>query len=581
MESIIQILHSHAATRPDSAAVMDKEGILTYGELDSRSAWVAEYILDTCAKNGVDVRALRAEGGNGARIGLLLPRSREYETALLAVIRAGCAAVPMEPDYPQGRVHTILEDSDCALCLTTAGLKDKVDNTPVLILEDVLEALSGQTADTALDLSDPQIEGIIFFTSGTTGKPKGVIHRQFVFSNVRDIFNDFYVFSEKDVILFIAGVTFIASVTDLMLPLRMGGEVYFADDTERRNPGLLYNIILEKHVTGMFASPKLYSVLRESFGRLPLEYIALGGEKAALNYPEDDNVFEVYGSSESLPVLGRRINEKDEPGSVGRPLVGVKACLLDEDGNKIEAEGVVGELCVVSPLLALGYNNLVELTEKVFTECPFEPGERMYHTGDYMAWGRDGRLIFHGRKDRMIKLRGYRVELGEIENAVQRAEGVKEAACVAVKVSGEDKLCCYYVGDTDDRKKLMSHASSLLPYYMVPDYMIRMESLPRNINDKVDYPKLAAMDIAVEDEDYKAPETETERELHMIAVELLNREDFGVTTNLMTMGFSSITVMRLITILDERLNLKVTPREVIKNPNIRALAGYIDSKKKE
>ena len=292
---------------------------------------------------------------------------------------------------------------------------------PALLLEEVFpEGEDVPEADLTLDLSDPDAEGYILYTSGSTGKPKGVVHRQSILSCAPTVFAGQIPMTEHSRALNIAGFSFIASLWDFTTMLSCGGSVYIANETERKNMEMIHGLFTKRKITGMFCPPQMYSVLQKLYGNPPLEYVILAGEKAqGSEYPP--GVLEAYASSESFCALLHPAGSGG-PTCLGKPCRGVEVWLLDENGQSIEEPGVVGELCISSPWTADGYNNLPEETAQRFTENPFRPGTRLYHSGDQMAWDEDGNLIFHGRKDRMVKVRGYRVELGEIDQVMTRKE---------------------------------------------------------------------------------------------------------------------------------------------------------------
>ncbi|MBQ8094273.1 MAG: amino acid adenylation domain-containing protein [Clostridia bacterium] len=563
-----------ARLHPEAPAVMDLYGALTYNSLNERSALLARSVLDACHDQGIDVEQLRHEGKNGARIAVLLPRTRDYMAALLGVLRAGCAIVPLDSEYPAERIQTIREDSEFVLFVTTASLLDKTGDAPHILIEEVLDSRE-KDADLSLNLSSPDIEGLLIYTSGSTGKPKGVVHRQYVFSH-------YYALNtiakrplpRESVHCCIAGFTFIAALFDLTVPIMTGAQVYIANEKERHDVELLYSIIQKRHVTSMFLPPKMFMVMRELYGRLPLRNVEMGGEKADPKFADDGNAFEAYASSETFCMLFQQLSSGDQR-RLGKPAAGSKVYLMDDDGSLITKPGIMGELCVVSPWLALGYNKLPEETASRFKDCPFEPGARMYCTGDYMAFDDNGDYLFHGRKDRMIKLRGYRVELGEIENTVRMMEGINEAACVAINVNGGDKLCCYYTGEKTDSQIIKQHAASRLPDYMIPDYMVWIDALPRNERNKVNYLALKAMKPPIDEDTYAAPETEMEQAVCDAFGQALNISLVSATADFFDLGGTSLSVAVLIAALENKISA-LSFQDVVKHPTPRALAAYLD-----
>ena len=229
---------------PDKPAVMDIRGAYTYRELNKRSGFLASEIL-------------RTTNGSSSRIAILLPRSKEYMTALIAVIRAGCAAVPLDSEYPDERIQSVLKDSGCALCITTSELSRKAGDSPVIIAEDVIRDIPPD--EYTLNLSDSSKEGFLIYTSGSTGKPKGVIHRQSIFLCGYDALGEYYSFTENDVICAMAGFTFIASVQDLIPSLIAGGSLYITNEEERKNIDMLYKLITNRaHYRDVHTAPNVH-----------------------------------------------------------------------------------------------------------------------------------------------------------------------------------------------------------------------------------------------------------------------------------------------------------------------------------
>lgn len=574
MSTFVDAFLGQAALHPGNPAVMDRAGAFTYAQLNRESALLARRLLDACMRQGCDVEALRRAGKSGARVAVLLPRTREYMVALLAVLRAGCALIPIDADYPKERVAAILRDGQARLCVTTARLAAQAEGIETLQIEDALAGKADEEADEALNLSDNAIEGMLLFTSGSTGRPKGVLHRQALFTYALALLEGIHDFTPRDVTCCMAGFTFIVAQLDLTTPLMTGGSVYIADENERQNADRLFALIQKRRLTGMYLPPQMFATMRELYGRLPLDYVLLVGEKARADYAGDGNLYELYGSTEcALPLLHHMVPEED-PRMLGNACAGTRVCLLDGDGGLIEGAGKLGELCVVTPWMAEGYIGLPKETGERFAACPFEPGGRMYRTGDYMAYDEGGSLLFHGRRDRMVKLRGYRVELGEIENVMRRAPGVADAACVVVKVGGGDKLCCYYRGEKAEPTALKAHAGTFLPGYMVPDYCVWMEAFPLNERSKVDYLALAAMEPPAEEGEYTAPENEMERQVCAAFARTLDLVRVSATADFFELGGTSLSVAVLIADL-ARLREGLSFQDVTRHPTPRALTAYL------
>ncbi|MBO7662487.1 MAG: non-ribosomal peptide synthetase, partial [Clostridia bacterium] len=565
MSTVVNAFLKQAERRPKAVAVLDIQGAMTYGRMNHLSAFLAERILERI-------------GGKGrrGRIALLLPRTKYFIVAQFAVLRAGCAVVPVDAEYPRERVQTILEDVGCALCLTTAALADKAAGFPTLLQESVQPEDEDPEEDLTLDLSDPDAEGYILYTSGSTGRPKGVVHRQEMLNCPVETLSGVIPLNERSRSLNIAGFSFIAGLVDIMPLLTAGGSVYVANEEERKNTELIHTLFRKRQITGMYCPPQMYTVMRKLYGPLPLEYVLLIGEK--YNGEETEpGVWESYGASEACPPVLLNPAGKGGPLCLGKPAARTEVYLVDEAGNRIDQPGEIGELCVTSPWLALGYHNMPRETAERFTDNPFEPGTRMYHSGDQMAWDENGNLIFHGRRDRMVKIRGYRVELGEIDQVMRGREGISEAACVNVRVHGGDLICCYYTGEEISPETLKRYAGTFLPEYMVPAYFVRLDAMPRNDRNKVDYPTLKALEIRTDEAKYEAPATETEKKICAAFEAALEMPKVSATADFFDCGGTSLSAAVLIS----RLNgdgFTLAFRDVSAHSTPRELAAFLDAK---
>ena len=561
-DTIVKLFLENAERNPKAPALLDIRGTYSYEEMNRRSAYLAEKILSAAG---------------GKRVAVLLPRIKDFVVAMFAVLRAGGAVVPIDGEYPAERVRSILQDVNCALCFTTKARAGEIEEVPSLLLEEIFpEGEDVPEADLTLDLSDPDAEGYILYTSGSTGKPKGVVHRQSILSCAPTVLAGQIPMTEHSRALNIAGVSFIASLLDFTTMLSCGGSVYIASETERKNMEMIHALFTKRKITGMFCPPQMYSVLQKLYGNPPLEYVILAGEKAqGGEYPP--GVLEAYGSSESFCALLHPAGSGG-PTCLGKPCRGVEVWLLDENGQSIEEPGAVGELCISSPWTADGYNNLPEETAQRFTENPFRPGTRLYHSGDQMAWDEDGNLIFHGRKDRMVKVRGYRVELGEIDQVMTRKASISESASVDVKVHGGAHIANYYTPDGQSPEELKEYAGRYLPDYMIPDYFIPMEALPRNDRGKIDYPRLQKMEIKTEEAAYEPPWTEMERRICDAFASALGLDRASAMADFFDLGGTSLSAAVLISLLSDG-ETSLSFQDVSANPTPRALAAFLESRR--
>ena len=570
MKTIITAFLRQAEQHPGNIAVMDVRGAITYDRMNSLSAYLAEEILRRLG--GMDRRG---------RIALLLPRTKAFVVAQFAVLRAGCAVVPIDAEYPAERVRMILQDANCALCITTSALSAKVPDVPLLVLENLRPAddTADPEGDRTLDLSDPEAEGYILYTSGSTGKPKGVVHRQQMLNCTAETLKDVIRDPGHARSLNIAGFSFIAGLSDIVPMLTAGGSVYIAGEKERKNVDMLWQVIRKRGITGMFSPPQLYSVMRKLHGSLPLDWVLLMGEKYTADEPGDPGVWEGYGATEACPPVLLHPAGSGGPASLGKPCARTEVFLLDEQEKLIETPGVIGELCVSSPWLALGYNNLPAETARRFTEHPLLPGKRIYRTGDQMAWAADGSLVFHGRADRMVKVRGYRVELGEIDLVMLRRKGIREAVAMNVRVHDGDVIACYYTGEEQSPEDLKSFAATFLPDYMVPDFFIHLDSMPRTDRNKVDLVTIRAMEVRTEEAVFEPPKNRIERKACEAFAAALGMERFSAAADFFDFGGTSLSAAILISRLDSGFPLSF--QDISAHPTPRSLAAYMMEKQGE
>ena len=550
-----------AEQNPDSTAVLDRHGSYSYGELNRRSAYLAEQILNTAEPYHAN-----------ERIALLMSRTKDFVTAWLAVFRAGCAAIPLSDEYPAERIAAIMKDAGCRRCITVSKLTDRLPEEAAFIAVDEVLPSDKEVppCDLSLNLSHPDAEGLLFYTSGSTGSPKGVIHRLSILDAYPHLLPQVISITSSTRTLCIAMFPFAASLIDLTPPLYYGGSIYIADEEERKDTDTLYSIMKEQHISGVFMPPAMYGIMRQLYGVLPLEYMFVSGEKALPKYMfSDPGIYELYGASECPPMLINPLG-KDGPKMLGFPYEGVTAFLKDEGGNRITDPDIIGELCIISPYTATGYHNLPEETAEKFESRPGQ--ETVYHTGDYMAYSAKGSLVFHGRKDRMVKIRGQRAELGEIDHVITECEGITEARTVAVTIGSAERIACFYTGKKYDRNELRQHAEKYLAPYMIPDFFLHLPAMPRNARNKTDYLALKDMAVTFEEERRAKAEQRTdaegsaaEQKISSVFAEVLGLPSFNPRDSFFDLGGTSILAMEAAAKLRD-LNISFRDLFTLKTP---------------
>ncbi|WP_409238113.1 amino acid adenylation domain-containing protein [Streptomyces sp. PA5.6] len=487
--TLVELFRAQAAATPDAVALVGDGTQLTYGELDARANRLARLLTE----HGVGPEHI---------VALALPRSPGTVAALLAVLKAGAAYLPVDTTYPAERIRHMVRDARPTLVLadtSTTGLWS--DDTPVVLLDD--PALQSRTA--ALDPSDPGTApdpshpAYVIYTSGSTGTPKGVVvPHAAVTDYLRDTSRRYT--GAKGVALLHTSLSFDLSITALLTPLVSGGRVVLtelrdglADDAEVRALGCDFLKATPSHLALLEGLPDEVS---------PREELLLGGEallgEALRTWREghpDVTVMNVYGPTEaSVNCTEFRIEPGDElpdgPVPIGRPMANTQVYVLDA-GLRPVPPGVPGELYVAGAGLARGYLRRPGLTAERFVADPYGPaGSRMYRTGDLARWNGDGTLVFVGRADDQVKLRGYRIELGEVEAELTRCEHVARAAAVVrEEQEGDRRLVGYVVPDAEgnvDHAEVRERLAARLPEYMVPAAVVVLDALPLTAHGKLD-----------------------------------------------------------------------------------------------
>lgn len=543
-----------AETAPEAVAVVDCETSLTYGELAARSNALAERLVEAGVKSG-------------GFVGLMLPRRVGFVEALIAVQRCGAGYVPLDADYPTDRLAYMLENSEAKVLVTTKGLfADKgIDFKGKVLFLDEREERGGRSE---INCSAPDTPAYMIYTSGSTGKPKGVVLPNralsaFVAWFVRDCG-----LKAGKRNLSITSFSFDASVPDIFPPLAAGGELHILSEETRKDLEGVRNYADKVSATGLTTSTQLGLALVNTYPELPLEYMMLGGEKMVPFAKTKVRMLNGYGPTEFT--VCSSYHEVDQAKNydipIGKAVPNTWSLVVDKLGALVPA-GMVGELALAGEQLADGYWKLAEKTASVFVEGPVG---RMYRTGDLARYNADGELEFLGRIDFQVKLRGFRIEIGEVEHAAASFPGVKGVAAEVKEIAGAKHLVLYYEGADVDAAKLKAKMAGTLTEYMVPDFFVKMDALPLTPNGKIDRRKLPVPQA--DDEPSEPPANELERRIFTAVGAVLGTEDFGVTHDFNRLGLTSLGAMALVAKLKKECQLSVTMKMLVKHPTVRSLA---------
>ncbi|MFF1698764.1 amino acid adenylation domain-containing protein [Streptomyces sp. NPDC058257] len=543
-----------AAATPAAVAVVDGRRVLTYGELAAQAASLARYLTD---------RGVRPE----TRVAVMADRSTELVTALLAVSTAGGVYVPVDPGLPPARLRMLLDDVAPSVLICVRESRDAVPDefTGQLVILD--DPLSSQTVAEYPDSRMRDAErhtpltasnaAYIIYTSGSTGTPKGAVVPHRGLRNLVDDRVERYRIDADSAVLQLVSPSFDVSMSDIWPVLCAGGRLVLAPPARRHATGEeLVHLMRAERVTHVAMTPTLLAQLPPE--ELPaLRVLVIGGEPVSdelrRQWSANREIYSEYGVTEATvaSTVSRPLNTHDEP-SIGRPVANTSAHVLDAFLHPVPA-GTVGELYVAGAGLARGYLRRTRLTARRFVASPFAHGERMYRTGDLVRRTGAGDLVYAGRADAQVKVRGFRVELGEIEAALTGHPAVDRAVVILKQDrKGERRLVGYVVGTdaradtrTVDGPSVREYAVKALPDYMVPAAVIGLDALPVTPNGKVDVPALPAPDFA----DHavgRAPEGEAEKILCVLFAEVLGLERVGADDNFFRLGGDSISSMQLV-----------------------------------
>lgn len=564
-----------AKETPDMVALVAADRTLTYAELNTAVEQLAA--------------ELQARGlTKGDRVVLLLPRRSSFIISLLAVMRCGAAYIPMDPEYPADRIAYILDDSEGRFVITTADkMADYEDRA--LNIEELLEAAASREAAAPVSVGKDDLAYLIY-TSGSTGKPKGVMIRHEGATHFLMAHEDnpltHIMGHESRVVIGLATVSFDMSIAEYGVTLYNGRTFVLADEEQVLNPLLLTDLCRRTGVEMMSSTPSRLALNMgiEEFRSLlgaQIRTIMVGGEKLPAALMDDlrslgVQLINAYGPTEITVASSSALMNDASEVHVGRPHTNYTYRIVDRDLNELPV-GITGELVIGGRCLARGYNNLPEKTAEVFVTVD---GERMYRSGDYARWTEEGNVVILGRTDNQIKLNGLRIELGEIETVLGKQENIHHCVVMVRKVAGNDKLVAYYVPETPAANGNEAHAferalaekmGQSLTYYMVPTVFVAMSSFPITPAGKIDTRALPEPTLVAEE--IVAPETEREEQLLAIVKEVLQQEDFGVTTNLLTVGMTSLLAIRVAVMAKKQHGLDILVGEMLKTPTVRAIAA--------
>jgi amino acid adenylation domain-containing protein len=544
--SLAALVEAQVERTPDAIAVACGEQKLTYRELNERANQLAE-----------ELRKFGA--GPDQLVGLFVERSIDMVMALLAIVKAGAAYLPLDPVFPPERLGYMLEDSGVRVLVTQQSLGRELPAFAgeMLLLED--RRWQENPRDNLAVTVGPEHLAYLIYTSGSTGKPKGVQVPRGALTNLLWSMRDWLQLSGRDRLLALTTISFDLAGPDMWLPLLVGAQTVVASREEAAD-GIALRSLLERHgITFMQATPMTWRLLFDAGwrGKPDLQAVcggeAMPPEVAAQLAPAVKKLWNLYGPTETTIWSTKYLVEDGQaPILIGRPLANTRCYILDRQGQPVPL-GATGELHIGGDGLTRGYLNRPELTAEKFLPDPFRgDGSRMYRTGDLARYRADGNMECLGRIDHQVKLRGYRIEPGEIEVALKEQPEIKQAVVIAREDKPGDKLLVAYLVSTNSTNlaasELRMRLKRQLPDYMVPKAYVFLDQLPISPNGKIDRSALPvpAEPRAVPVDTYIAPRNQLEVTLARIWAETLGVQRVGIRDDFFDTGGDSLDAVRLI-----------------------------------
>jgi amino acid adenylation domain-containing protein len=572
----VQVLFEEAAdTDPAALAVSCGGDRVSYAELDERANQVAHH--------------LRAAGVGPERVvGVCLSRSPSLLVAILGILKAGGAYLPLDPETPAERLQFMLRDAGATVAITESRYAGALSGSPVPTIcldgADAADIDSRPHTRVRVPVSRSNLAYVIY-TSGSTGRPKGVQIEHAGLLNLSRWHQRVHGVTAADRATQIAGLGFDATVWEIWPYLISGASIHLPDDESRLSPsGLVAWLAAERVTIAFLPTPLLEATLPERWPAHSLRRVLTGGDRlhragdATLGF----ELFNQYGPTEnSVVTTWGSASDGDGPPPIGRPIDNTAVYLLDEQLRPVPI-GVPGELHISGTGLSRGYVGRPDLTAERFVPDPFSvtPGGRLYRTGDYARYAPDGTLIFVGRMDGQVKLRGFRVELSEIEVALAQHPGVREAVVVVGQGPAGERLLAYITSsgaEAPTAAVLRAFLAATLPEYMIPIAFVPLDSLPLTPNGKVDRAALAAAERMDTGDTglFVAPATDVERAIASVWTSVLQVEAVGIDDNFFDRGGHSLLLMQVHRQLQQQYGGTLRILDLFRYPTIRSLAAHI------
>ncbi|MFA6308744.1 MAG: amino acid adenylation domain-containing protein [Clostridia bacterium] len=566
-KTIHELFEEQAKKNPNKTAVVFNSESLTYKELNEKANQLARILRD----RGI---------GPDSIVAIMIDRSIEMIIGILSVLKAGGAYLPIDSEYPFERKKYLLDDSSAKILLSQSNIFD-----PELFKENVIliDKINTETEkkENLLNKCSSDDLAYLIYTSGSTGKPKGVMVEHRGISNLKTFFSQKLKISEKDRIIQFASSSFDASVWEIFMSLLLGATLYIPSHEVIRSTAKFEDYLNTNSITIATLPPTYLTHLKPERVNTLRKLVTAGSSisKELLNlWREKTEYINAYGPTETTICAtiweSRYSNKNDNAVPIGKPINNTKIYILDKNSDLVPI-GAEGELCVSGDTLARGYINKEDLTNEKFVDNPFLDNMKMYRTGDLARWLPNGDIEFLGRIDNQIKLRGFRIELDEIENHLSSYGPIKESIVVAKDDKNNEKyICGYYVSDKQiSSNDIRQYLLKKLPSFMVPAFFVQLDKMPLNNSGKIDTALLpepsGVIDAGIE---FEAPHNSNEEILLMIWKEILEINRIGINNNFFELGGDSLKAISLVSKIQKEFNKEISISEIFKSPTIKEMS---------
>jgi amino acid adenylation domain-containing protein len=582
-KALHHLIAERAAQVPDKIAVIFEDRSLTFKQVNEAANKLAKHLLTFSIQTG-DI------------IGLAIDRSPEMVIALLAILKTGAAYVPLDPEYPKDRVEFMMEDSSAKILITSEKLKGHfVSTAQEVIIEDAISKLDNYDTDEPDTVVNGNDLAYVLYTSGSTGKPKGVQIKHHNLVNFLLSMQKEPGLNSEDNLLAVTTISFDIAGLELFLPLLTGTKLIITDTITAKDGRALIDLVTEHQITVMQATPYTWRVMLEAGWetRFPIK-ILCGGEAL----PKDlinklnarcNELWNMYGPTETTVWSTVKLIRNDTDITIGKPIDNTQVYIVDEQLNNL-TDGTIGEIYIGGDGVAKGYLNRPELTAERFVDDIFSgiTGSKMYRTGDLGKIREDGEVVCLGRIDHQVKVRGYRIELEEIEQNLLKEDNVKQAVVIAREdAPGNPRLVAYVVVNeqiNDNYLKVQfdgwqHNLLAVLPEYMVPDDFVVMDTIPITPNGKIDRKALPKPDQShiQRTGELVSPRTSNEKLVADIWQELMGLENIGIFDNFFELGGRSLVAVQIMARIEKETGKRLPLATLFEHSTVERLAARLET----